>query len=171
MVVVSMNNKGLTLIELLLTLIIASMVGTAITGFLINAINNYNESQIRAGLQNELQFIESHLKSNIKNARKIVIDPSAPNKIGLVLSYTNSNEMSFYEVTKPTLLFIKNENGSSSSILLSTNISKFIIETKEIDSNLKKNEVKYTIVIESKYKGENITYSIVEESLLMPEWR
>ncbi|WP_071396531.1 prepilin-type N-terminal cleavage/methylation domain-containing protein [Bacillus tuaregi] len=165
-----MNNRGLTLIELLLTLTISSIIGTAIVSFLISGLNHYNESQVKSGLHNELQFIESHLKDNIKNSRAIDFD-SVNSRYVLTLAYTNRNEKSYYQVVGKKLNFTKTENGITNTMELSSKIKKFEVITKQTNNSLLSNEVLYSVILEDGVKNRNVEVSIINQSILLPDWR
>lgn len=56
------NNKGFTLVELVVTIAIMTVVGGAITAFIVTSQKNFNSGSAEAELQYEAQLVENQLQ-------------------------------------------------------------------------------------------------------------
>ena len=62
------NNKGITMIEVLLAIAITAMLGTLVTGFIIFTTRSYGKSLNESTLQEDAQVILAQLNNYIINA-------------------------------------------------------------------------------------------------------
>lgn len=142
-----MNQKGLTLIELLATLTILFIISTLIYGVLININKNYSKIEDQNTLEQETNYIISTIKNyHLKNdVYKISYDPStktafigttsATNKlesddlaITLKIGYPDYKDFSgevTIDGTKPESLYVKLTNNQGQSYETDTIISRY----------------------------------------------
>ena len=93
------NNKGLTLIELLVALAIVSVVMGLAFGFIIHTVGIYNRGSNDSLVQNDAQLTMSQLETLVVNANMgIGLDPDtthANRESSLYLYYRNYTEMAY----------------------------------------------------------------------------
>lgn len=85
------NNRGYTLVELLIAIAILSIVVGAVIGFFMYTMRFYHRGNAESDLQNEAQLTMSQLETLVVNASQGVgLDPSLPS------SQTTGSEMFVY---------------------------------------------------------------------------
>ena len=73
-----LNNKGLTLVELICAIAILSLVGTAVVGIVLVATNSYQRSVREIEVQQEAQFAANLIGDLLKDAKE---EPTGTNPI------------------------------------------------------------------------------------------
>lgn len=85
-----LNNKGFTLVEMIVTIAIIAIVGGIITSLVINAQGNYNQGMAETDLQYEAQLLANQLQDLIIDATKGIsyeysgVAPGGNNASGLL---------------------------------------------------------------------------------------
>ncbi|HMA59551.1 MAG TPA: prepilin-type N-terminal cleavage/methylation domain-containing protein [Halanaerobiales bacterium] len=89
----SKNNKGFSLIELLVVIVIAGIVITSASSLFVSAFNYFTQNKEKAENQRELRFITNYISENIKFSNDVSIKsststpPSGYKGIGLDNNY------------------------------------------------------------------------------------
>ena len=103
-----MNNKGLSLIELVVALAISSLIITMLSALILNSMKSYNKQSLNADLQNESQVILNSLADSIMESTIIDLESNA-NKL---LLYTGERDVNGLFTTS-TGKCISWENGTT----------------------------------------------------------
>lgn len=96
------NNKGMTLVELLVAFAISSIVLTALSYFIFTAIRMYNKNTVSVDLQNEAQTALNQIVDNVMEADGIVLSYDETSKetscllLGRVLTVTIGGTPVYY---------------------------------------------------------------------------
>lgn len=92
-----MKKKGLTLIELIIAMSIASILILIIYGFMRNITMVYTTSNIQSNLQSEFLLAESAIKKEMVESSNVTILENIPSTFEDDLNYIYSKEMSGVE--------------------------------------------------------------------------
>jgi prepilin-type N-terminal cleavage/methylation domain-containing protein len=87
------DNRGLSLVELLVSVAILSVVLVMTFGFVIVSTNQYHKGNRDANLSNETQLLVARLEDLLLNAGYVTVDASGS---------TTSDELSVYEYVSDT---------------------------------------------------------------------
>lgn len=175
------NNRGFTLVELLVAIAILSIVVGAVIGFFMRTMRMYHRGNEESNLQNEAQMTMTQLENLVVNASQGVgLNPSLPN------TQTNGDELFVYNryvddtsgavSYKVTHIYVddrklkycymdfsRNPSGSyvlsadrQNSQTLSDYIDNFMVDVSKLVS---KNRVRFTIDFKTRggreYKTDN----------------
>ena len=69
-----LNNKGITLVELLCALAILSLIGTAVVGLVVVSTQSYQRSVMEIEVQQEAQFATNLIGDLVKDAKEVTWD-------------------------------------------------------------------------------------------------
>lgn len=155
-----LNQKGITLIELLVSLAIATVILSAVYGFTTTMIKSSNKTQVDTNLRNESIIITERLNSIFENANEVVdLDTSKPGAVSFKIIDDNkiSNTTIEYVVNvKNKALLIGSEIISSTRVNITNPTAKvpegtnsfyfsFELEDKSNGSNSKKVNLIYPL--------------------------
>ncbi|WP_077214136.1 prepilin-type N-terminal cleavage/methylation domain-containing protein [Bacillus dakarensis] len=120
------NQRGVTLVELLVTLLIMTIISTPIFMLVNNTLKVHQETSIKNELQHEARFITGYMSEKIKDGAKIYKNGNGW-KLG-----KGSEIFISYDDTRKEAYFL------NSTTVLSSNIVEFMIDDgpKKIDVKL-----------------------------------
>lgn len=175
------NNRGLTLVELLVSITILTIVVGAAMSFFVHAINLYHRGSQEANLQNEAQLTMTQLQSMVVNASHgVSVGVGSPSLSGKNLYVynreTDATGVNQYKVTHVYqdgeklmycyMNYSLNPDGSSSlsadkenPLVLSEYIENFTVDLTQLQS-------KNSIDIQLDFKCKDRTYSTRNTFLL-----
>lgn len=100
------DNKGLSLVELIVAFAILAIVGIAITGFMAYSSRGYANSNKNTKLQYEQQIVENHIRDNVMETTKGISFDAATSTLTLLggkLGPSSNIEVSQYRYVAPVL--------------------------------------------------------------------
>ena len=175
------NNRGLTLVELLVSITILTIVVGAAMSFFVHAINLYHRGSQEANLQNEAQLTMTQLQSMVVNASHgVSVGVGSPslsgNNLYVYNRETDATGVNQYKVTHVYqdgeklmycyMNYSLNPDGSSSlsadkenPLVLSEYIENFMVDLTQLQS-------KNSIDIQLDFKCKDRTYSTRNTFLL-----
>jgi competence protein ComGC len=161
-----LNNKGLTLLEVILVFSLLLVISGLLIFPITNMIRNYQEGLDKSALFEEAQTIESKLVQVVRNTTKI---PANSSNTNLYLKI-NTNGFSFFSAANNQETYFFTLDGKKlfyNSVLLSENVDNFTL-VEEGDSVKK---LRYTIIL-SKYskKGNKIQIKFENRYIYFPRW-
>lgn len=158
------NNKGFSLIELLIALAILSVAGVAIAGFVMNTSHSYSQTNKEVKLQYEQQLAVNQIRDMIVESDRGIYFDSASKTLALYGAVRNDGGNQYYPVTvisykeaEEKLYFGTKEFTSVSEItfasvtdlkLLSENVTAFEVDLTGVSKD--KVQIKVTFKVGEK---------------------
>ena len=84
-----MNNKGFTLVEMLITLAIISIILVVSSEFLINLVNSSVKIQSRNEVEQNYNFIITKMAKMLQDSTNVTLDPQNENSLEFTLNNLN----------------------------------------------------------------------------------
>lgn len=106
-----LNNKGFSLVELLVALAISGIVIVMISLLIVNSSNMFNRENRNIDLQNEFQVVDGFLTETLMEAKTINIVDSTDGSSTLTLYTGEKNGTSLQPVTTETLEVVANTSA------------------------------------------------------------
>jgi len=130
------SKKGITLIEVIITIGILGIVLTAIFSFMINGLNTFGIGTDRADSQFDVRMISDFVLKDVRNANEIYTSEPA-NSDEYYRIYLDDNIVKYYHPDGTT--FNKSQNNINNiNFTIQKNTNKYIL-IFEIKSELKTN--------------------------------
>ena len=158
------NNKGFSLIELLIALAILSVAGVAIAGFVMNTSHSYSQTNKEVKLQYEQQLAVNQIRDMVVESDRGIYFDSASKTLALYGAVRNDGGNQYYPVTvisykeaEEKLYFGTKEFTSVSEItfasvtdlkLLSENVTAFEVDLTGVSKD--KVQIKVTFKVGEK---------------------
>lgn len=149
------NNKGFSLIELIVSLAVIMIVGGSIASFLLTGSNSYASVINNTDLQEEAQLVMNQISDIVITAEKAVNFKNADNKLEVFnenekyeIVFKNSEKKLYYnkfDRKTGTVKFIP----ESENVLMAENVSFFEADSTKVEST---NKLIVRIVFENKSK-------------------
>ena len=138
------NNKGFSLIELLLVIAIMGLIVTAASYLFVSGYNFYNQNKEKTKIQSEVRFITQYIDERVKFTENITLQTSAPtsisaNEVGMGVEnnifyvYESTGKRQLSDVNIQSINFNYNNDNLSYSII--TEDGDFQVDTKVILNN------------------------------------
>lgn len=144
------DQRGFTLVELIVTILIMSIVMVAAAGFLITAVNSYRVANIELELQSEAQVAMNQFNDILIEAKqyKFEQDLSGNPKLTVVTPGTQgAGDVTYYFSVKNSELLFSKTPDDPDPPLLARYCKKF-----EIKESGKENKL-VTVTIDFEYAG------------------
>lgn len=147
------NNKGLSLIELIIALAVGVIVMSALTILITQGINQYNKLTVMTQLQEDANIALNNVSNAIMEANYVMISNSKTNATFQTGSSTVSGKNVIYEHRDGALYVGENIADSSTMGLLCKNVKEFKIDV--VSTSFKTEAVDDVGVIKHQVKGIN----------------
>ena len=118
----NLNQKGTSLIEVILYIALFSIIIIVIVDLLITSGSLKTESESQSGIQTDAALITSRLNYEIRNADTITI-PTAIGQTTANLSLTTSSEIHTFSLSGNNLIYQKTVGLVTTSANLNTNLT------------------------------------------------
>lgn len=147
------NNKGLSLIELLVALAVGVIVMSALTILMTQGINQYNKMTVMTQLQEDANIALNNISNSIMEANFVTISNSKTNATFQTGSATMGGKNVIYEHKNGMLYVGENVADSDTMGLLCKNVKEFKIDV--VSTSFKTVAVDNAGVTEHKVAGIN----------------
>ena len=149
------NNKGITLVEIILTIAIMLIIFQAIYSLFFVGTKSFNMSKDKGFAQQNVRIAADYITKELRTAAKITtIAPQ--DTIYYSLSLDSSKN----------LIRTKYDNTGSSSNKIVTLEEIFFINSKDNDGNIKKGFIKVNTSSQENSQENNLEFEILLENLL-----
>lgn len=127
------DQRGFTLVELIVTILIMSIVMVAAAGFIITAVNSYRVANIELELQSEAQVAMNQFNDILIEAKYYkfeMLDASPRLTVVTPGDASNSADVTYYFTVKNNELLFSKKLGETDPPLLARYCKSFAVEEK-----------------------------------------
>lgn len=165
-----MNNKGYTLVELLISMVITAIVVTIVISFLVTNSKNYTYASEEVNLQVESQTVMNQLYENIIEANWIELKAINSDK-ALLIYHSSGIDVVFLNTSKESLYLVENRTKADVSDLstisyndednlMATNVTDITITPSDSENLLANNQITLFLTFENSSINYNMEQNI-----------
>ena len=152
------DNRGVTLIELVIAIAILTSIVFAITSFYVSGVKGFARETTTASNQTEVRRLSNQIAREIRRSKEVI------NYMGtqLVIVDSNNNVVTYYRGANNTFYAGYGEYDDAGTRIIGIDYTLCISEQiKEFDKVINGDQI--TLTIESIENSEGETYTLVTE--------